>query len=106
LRTAVVLVNKTPDSAIQRIATAEKIASEDFQAWLRYQIAQRYENLRPQRLSRQVASELASGRVYQKTAPKIYNEPLRRLLYNHKYDRPDLVRVEPRAATAGAIHRA
>src|SRR5712692_2036363 len=42
-RLAVVLVNKRPDSVIQRIATAEKIASPDFQAWLRYQNAQRYE---------------------------------------------------------------
>ncbi len=42
-RLAVVLVNKRPDSVIQRIATAEKIASPDFQAWLRYQNSQRYE---------------------------------------------------------------
>src|SRR6266852_311311 len=42
-RLAVVLVNKRPDSVIQRIATADKIASQDFQAWLRYQNAQRYE---------------------------------------------------------------
>src|SRR6266851_8278316 len=42
-RLAVVLVNKRPDSVIQRIATAEKIASQDFQAWLRYQNSQRYE---------------------------------------------------------------
>src|SRR6266852_9140830 len=42
-RLAVVLVNKRPDSVIQRIATTEKIASPYFQAWLRYQNAQRYE---------------------------------------------------------------
>src|SRR5712692_4046997 len=42
-RLAVVLVNKRPDSVIQRIATAEKIASQDFQAWLRYQNSQCYE---------------------------------------------------------------
>ena len=42
-RLAVVLVNKRPDSVIQRIATADKIASQDFQAWLRYQNSQRYE---------------------------------------------------------------
>jgi len=28
---------------IQRIATADEIASQDFQAWLRYQNAQRFE---------------------------------------------------------------
>jgi hypothetical protein len=42
-RLAVVLVSKRPDSVIQRIATADKIASQDFQAWLRYQNSQRYE---------------------------------------------------------------
>src|SRR5215467_8013695 len=42
-RLAVVLVNKRPDSVIQRIATAKTIASDDFQAWLRHQNAQRYE---------------------------------------------------------------
>ena len=42
-RLAIVLVNKRPDSVIQRIATADKIASQDFQAWLRYQNSQRYE---------------------------------------------------------------
>src|SRR6266852_3496532 len=39
-RLAVVLVNKNLDSVIQRIATAEKIASQDFQSWLRYQNSQ------------------------------------------------------------------
>jgi len=42
-RLAVVLVNKRPASVIQRIATTEKIASDDFQAWLRYQNSQCYE---------------------------------------------------------------
>jgi RepB DNA-primase from phage plasmid len=42
-RLAVVLVNKQAASVIQRVATAEKIAAQDFQAWLRYQNAQRYE---------------------------------------------------------------
>src|SRR5260370_42416220 len=42
-RLAVVLVNKQAASVIQRIATADKIASQDFQAWLPYQNAQRYE---------------------------------------------------------------
>src|SRR5216684_5762063 len=42
-RLAVVLVNKQAASVIQRVATAERIASQDFQAWLRYQNAQRYE---------------------------------------------------------------
>ena len=42
-RLAIVLVSKRPESVVQRIATAEKIASQDFQAWLRFQNAQRYE---------------------------------------------------------------
>ncbi len=39
-RLAVVLVNKRADRVCQRIATAEKIASPEFQAWLRRQNAQ------------------------------------------------------------------
>lgn len=39
-RLAVVLINKRADSVIQRLATAEKLASPDFQAWLRHQNAQ------------------------------------------------------------------
>jgi hypothetical protein len=42
-RLAVVLVNRQSNSVIQRLATAEKIASEEFQAWLRHENAQRYE---------------------------------------------------------------
>lgn len=42
-RLAVVLINGRTDSVIQRIATADKIAAPDFQAWLRYLNAQRYE---------------------------------------------------------------
>jgi hypothetical protein len=42
-RLAVVLVNKRPDFVIQRIATADKIASQDFLAWLRFQDSQHFE---------------------------------------------------------------
>jgi hypothetical protein len=42
-RLAVVLLNKRSGSVMQRVARAEKIASTDFQAWLRYQNAQRCE---------------------------------------------------------------
>src|SRR5262249_29609182 len=42
-RLAVVLMNKRTSSVIQRIASAETIASDDFQAWLRHQNAQRQE---------------------------------------------------------------
>jgi hypothetical protein len=35
-RLAVVLVNKQNNEVVQRIATAEKIAGDEFQAWLRY----------------------------------------------------------------------
>ena len=34
-RLAVVLVQKRTGAVVQRLAPAEKIASEDFQAWLR-----------------------------------------------------------------------
>ncbi len=42
-RLAVVLINKQRAAVIQRVTTAQKIASSDFQAWLRHQNAQRYE---------------------------------------------------------------
>jgi hypothetical protein len=42
-RLAVVLVNKRGGSVIQRLATAEKIAAPDFQAWLRQKNAQEHE---------------------------------------------------------------
>ena len=42
-RLAVVLLNKRTDSVIQRLVTAEKIAAEDFQAWLQYQNGRRHE---------------------------------------------------------------
>jgi hypothetical protein len=42
-RLAVVLLNKRTASVIQRLATAEKIAAEDFQAWLQYQNGRRHE---------------------------------------------------------------
>lgn len=42
-RLAIVLVDRRADSVIQRIAAAEKIASPDFQAWLRHKNANGYE---------------------------------------------------------------
>ncbi len=42
-RLAVVLLNKRTGAVIQRLASAEKIAAPEFQAWLRYQNAQRWE---------------------------------------------------------------
>src|SRR5215472_4780776 len=42
-RLAVVLMNKRTSTVIQRIASAETIASDNFQAWLRHQNAQKYE---------------------------------------------------------------
>jgi len=42
-RIAVVLMNKRDGSAVQRIASAEKIASPEFQAWLRHMNAQKHE---------------------------------------------------------------
>jgi hypothetical protein len=42
-RLAVVLLNKRTGDAIQRIASAEKIAAEDFQSWLRLQNDNRYD---------------------------------------------------------------
>ena len=42
-RLAVVLLDKRNDIVIQRIATADQIASDRFQAWLRHKNTQRYE---------------------------------------------------------------
>lgn len=42
-RLAVVLIHKETGHVIQRVATAERIAEPDFQAWLRHQNAHRYE---------------------------------------------------------------
>src|SRR5260370_18867623 len=43
-RIAVVLLNKRTEAAVQRIATAEKIAAPEFQAWLRHMnAAQKHE---------------------------------------------------------------
>lgn len=42
-RLAVVLLNKRTGTVTQRIASAERIAAPDFQAWLRYRNAQRDE---------------------------------------------------------------
>lgn len=41
-RLAVVLLNKRTHEVIQRIASAERIAQDDFQAWLRFQNASGY----------------------------------------------------------------
>src|SRR6266849_4099983 len=171
-RLAVVLVNKRPDSVIQRIATADEIASQDFQAWLRYQNAQRFEIY----VSMNALREGARGRTKEdiavirhvyldfdhdgtaavqalfrrqdlptpsyvvNTSPDKWQvtwrvegfakneaENLQRAVaremgadpaatdcarvlrlpgfYNHKYDRPYLVRVEPHAAIAGLVYR-
>lgn len=40
-RLAIVIVNKRSGSVVQRLAAAEQIASPEFQAWLRYQNAQK-----------------------------------------------------------------
>ena len=42
-RLAVVLLDKRTGSVIQRLATAQKIAAPDFQAWLRHKNTDRYE---------------------------------------------------------------
>ena len=42
-RLAIVLLNKRSGQVIQRLADADKIGSEPFQAWLRHQNAQRFE---------------------------------------------------------------
>jgi hypothetical protein len=171
-RLAVVLVNKQATSVIQRVATAERIADQDFQAWLRHQNAQRYEiyvsmnALREDARGRtkediavirhvyldfdhdgNAAVQTLFGRQDLPTPSYVVNtslgkwqvswrvegftkdeaEDLQRALardtgadpaatdcarvlrfpgfYNHKYDRPYLVRVEPHAAIAGLIYR-
>jgi hypothetical protein len=172
-RLAVVLVNRPADSVIQRIATAETIASTDFQTWLRYHNnAEHYEiyvsmnALHPAAKGRTKADVAVIRHVYLdfdengtsavqalfkredlpvpshvvNTSPnkwqvswrvdgftKDASEHLQRGLsretgadlaatdcarvlrlpgfYNHKYDRPYLIRVEPHAALSGAIYR-
>jgi hypothetical protein len=42
-RLAVVLVNKQREDVVQRIASADKIAGEEFQRWLRHMNANKYE---------------------------------------------------------------
>src|SRR5712691_861819 len=42
-RLAVVLLNKRTGAVTQRIANAERIAAPEFQAWLRYENAQKHE---------------------------------------------------------------
>src|SRR5271155_667463 len=58
-RLAVVLLNKRAHDAIQRSATAEKIAEPDFQAWLRFQNANRYEIY----ISMNALAKTAAGRT-------------------------------------------
>ena len=170
-RLAMVLVNRRTESVIQRIATAEKIAAPDFQAWLRHQNAQRYEVY----ISMNTLLEGARGRTKDDIAAirHVYldidingDEALRAILkredlpvpsvivntspnkwqviwkvekfdkdqaenlqkalardtgadpaatdctrvlrlpgfYNHKYDRPYAVRIEPHAASSGGAY--
>ena len=85
-RLAVVLVNKSADSVIQRIATAETIASTDFQAWLRYHNnAEHYEiyvsmnALHPAAKGRTKADVAVIRHVYldfDKTAPLVFRRSL------------------------------
>jgi hypothetical protein len=58
-RLAVVLLNRHTNSVIQRIATAERIAAPDFQAWLRYENARRHEIY----LSMNAVADGAKGRT-------------------------------------------
>jgi hypothetical protein len=58
-RLAVVLLNKRTQDVIQRLASAERIAVEDFQAWLRLQNADGYEVY----LSMNALSKAAKGRT-------------------------------------------
>src|SRR5438128_936996 len=58
-RLAVVLLNKRTEDVIQRIAAAEKDAAHDFQAWLRFQNANRYEVY----VSMNALAETARGRT-------------------------------------------
>lgn len=58
-RLAVVLVNKRAGVVVQRIATAERIASPEFQAWLRHENTRHYEIY----MSMNTLREGASGRT-------------------------------------------
>jgi len=58
-RLAVVLANKRGGDVIQRIASAERIAAPDFQAWLRFQNAKGYEVY----VSMNALSATATGRT-------------------------------------------
>jgi hypothetical protein len=171
-RLAVVLVNSQTDSVIQRIATADKIAAPDFQAWLRHQNAQRYEvyismnTLRSGARGRTKEEIAAIRHVYLdidkngdkalqaifrredlpvpsftvNTSPNKWQviwkvedfdkdqaEELQRALardtgadraatdytrvlrlpgfYNHKYDRPYVIRLEPHAMPSAGVYR-
>src|SRR6185437_12776996 len=69
-RLAVVLVNKRAEAVIQRLASAEKIASPDFLAWVSQHNAQRHEAylsmnaLRPDAQSRTKGEIAAIRHVY------------------------------------------
>src|SRR6266852_2500990 len=60
-RLAVVLLNKRTRAVTQRIATAERIAAPEFQAWLRHKNAQRHEIY----ISMNALHQNASGRTKQ-----------------------------------------
>ena len=171
-RLAVVLLNKRTISVIQRIAAAGKIASEDFQEWLRGKNAQGHEiyismNVLAAEARRRTKADIAAirhlyldfdengtaavrelfNRRQLPTPSHVLNtspdkwqvtwrvegftkeeaEHLQKALaretgadpaatdcarvlrlpgfFNHKYDRPYLIRVEPHAAMTGAVYR-
>jgi len=63
-RLAVVLIHKETGHVIQRVATAERIAEHDFQAWLRHENAHRYEIY----ISMNALDEQARGRTKDEVA--------------------------------------
>jgi hypothetical protein len=74
-RLAVVLLDKRTRDVLQRIAGAEKIAAEDFQAWLRYKNANGYEVY----LSMNALAKDATGRT------KVDVETIRHLYLDFDY---------------------
>ena len=69
-RLAIVLLDKRNDAVIQRLATAQQIAAQEFQAWLRHKNAQGYEvyvsmnALRPESMGRTKADIGAVRHIY------------------------------------------
>lgn len=63
-RLAVVLIQKETHQVIQRVASADRIAAEDFQAWLRYQNAHHFEVY----ISMNALDESAHGRTKEEVA--------------------------------------